>query len=97
MDYYLLPKNMEDSQLSLILSMFGSRYYLGRPYHFKFFKGCLPQILLGPFLNTLTHTNQFDKFSGSHPEICSIKNLQNFVKLKAKLLSWRSTYNYLQA
>ena len=23
--------------------------------HFKFFKGCLPQILLGPFLNTLTH------------------------------------------
>ena len=28
---------------------------LGRPYHFKFFKGCLPQILLGPFLNTLSH------------------------------------------
>ena len=24
-----------------------------RPYHFKFFKGCLLQILLGPFLNTL--------------------------------------------
>ena len=24
-----------------------------RPYHVKFFKGCLPQILLGPFLNTL--------------------------------------------
>ena len=23
---------------------------LGRPYKFKFFKGCLPQILLGPFL-----------------------------------------------
>ena len=29
--------------------------YLSRPYHFKFFKGCLPQILLGPFLNTLSH------------------------------------------
>ena len=28
--------------------------YLGRPYHFKIFKGYLPQILLGPFLNTLT-------------------------------------------
>ena len=28
---------------------------LGRPFHFKFFKGCLPQILLGPFLNTLTY------------------------------------------
>ena len=26
---------------------------LGRPYHFKFLKGCLPQILLGPLLNTL--------------------------------------------
>ena len=26
---------------------------LSRPYHFKFFKGCLPQMLLGPFLNTL--------------------------------------------
>ena len=24
--------------------------------HFKFFKGYLPQILLGPFLNTFTHT-----------------------------------------
>ena len=23
------------------------------PCHFKFFKGCLPQILLSPFLNTL--------------------------------------------
>ena len=29
--------------------------YLGRPYHFKFFRGCLPQIVLGPFLNSLTH------------------------------------------
>ena len=28
---------------------------LSKPYHFKFFKGCLPQILLGPFLNTLAH------------------------------------------
>ena len=27
---------------------------LNRPYHFKFFKGCLTQILFGPFLNTLT-------------------------------------------
>ena len=26
---------------------------LGKPYRFKFFKGCLPQILVGPFLNTL--------------------------------------------
>ena len=27
---------------------------LSRPYHFKFFKGCLPQISLGPFLNNLS-------------------------------------------
>ena len=25
------------------------------PFTFKFFKGCLPQILLGPFLNDLFH------------------------------------------
>ena len=29
--------------------------YLGRPYPFKFFKGCLPHFLLGPFLNILSH------------------------------------------
>ena len=29
--------------------------WLGRPYHFKIFKGCPPQNLLGPFLNTLPH------------------------------------------
>ena len=27
----------------------------GRPYHLNFFKGRLPQILLGPFLNTLSY------------------------------------------
>ena len=27
---------------------------LRRPYHFKFFKGCLLQISLGPFLSTLS-------------------------------------------
>ena len=27
---------------------------LSRPCDFNFFKGCLPQILSGPFLNTLT-------------------------------------------
>ena len=29
---------------------------LGRPYPLKLFKGCVPQILLAPFLNTLTHS-----------------------------------------
>ena len=27
---------------------------LSRPYPFKFFKACLPQVLLGPLLNTLS-------------------------------------------
>ena len=31
--------------------------FKSRPYHFNFFKDCLPQILFGPFLNTLTHIN----------------------------------------
>ena len=29
--------------------------YLSRPYPFKYFKGCLPQNLLSPLLNTLSH------------------------------------------
>ena len=28
---------------------------LSRPYTFKLFRGCLPQILLRPFLNTLSY------------------------------------------
>ena len=30
-----------------------------RPYPFKFFKGCLPQILLGSFFNTLSQIQSF--------------------------------------
>ena len=29
--------------------------YSNRPYQFKFSKGCLPQILFGPFLNGMSH------------------------------------------
>ena len=29
--------------------------FLCGTYHFKFFKGCLPKLLLGPFMNTSTH------------------------------------------
>ena len=28
---------------------------MGKPYPLKFFKGCLPQNLLSPVLNTLSH------------------------------------------
>ena len=38
-----------------------------RPYHFKVFKGYLPQILLGTFLDTLTHLSLGKTF------VCSLK------------------------
>ena len=38
-----------------------SNICLGRPYLFKFFKDCLLQILLGLYLNTLSHMT-FNKF-----------------------------------
>ena len=31
------------------------KVWSAQAYSFKFFKGCLPHILLGPFLNTLSH------------------------------------------
>ena len=37
---------------------FSGNTSLGRPYHLKFLKGCLPQILRGPILNTLAHIFQ---------------------------------------
>ena len=41
---------MEDS----IWKIWRDMVCLRRPYRFKFFKGFLPQVLLGPFLNTLS-------------------------------------------
>ena len=37
-----------------------------RPYPFRFFKGCLPQILPGPFLNTLPYINWSEKLCMIH-------------------------------
>ena len=37
-----------------ILEIWGDMVCLSRSYPFKFFKGCLPQILLGLFLNTVS-------------------------------------------
>ena len=47
-------------------------------YHFEFFKGCLPQILLDPFLNTLTHVY-------SHSLACWIWKVKYFARKKIKL------------
>ena len=40
-------------KLIILTSIWGK--CLSRSYSLKVFKGCLPQILLGPFLNTLSH------------------------------------------
>ena len=62
---------------------------LSRPYHFKSFKGSLPQILLGPFLNILTQIRI--SMSGVQPEIFLGRG--GFVKLghfdKHFLKKWR--------
>ena len=46
---------------------------LSKPYHFKFFKGCLPQISLGPFSYTLSH---FYILSLCAEEMYHIKTIQ---------------------
>ena len=43
-------KFVEDADFEIFEVMAG----LGRPYHFKFVKGCLPRILVSPFFNTLS-------------------------------------------
>ena len=57
---------------------------LSRPYQFKFFKGCLPQISLGPFLNTLSHlwlrVSKWLK-SEAHSEPYPTSNMELYVKL----------------
>ena len=42
---------------------------LSRPYNFRFSKGSLPQILLGPFLNTLSHILFILKKMTEHPNV----------------------------
>ena len=61
---------------------------LGRPGHFTFFKGCLPQILFGPFLNTLTHSFHYLK-----PKF--LKNTLEVVHSQCRSFS-RKIYLYLK-
>ena len=49
---FTFPPLMESKQRNLFMLIF----YVGQlreTYHFKLLKGCLPQILLSPFLNNL--------------------------------------------
>ena len=50
---------------------------LGRPYHFKIFKGFLPQILLGRFLNTVSHFGDNKYFQRSWTDSFPIMTLNS--------------------
>ena len=52
------------------------RLSLSRPYHFKFLKGCLPQILLCPFLNTLSHIFDWALYKSEFRFVPQISKLQ---------------------
>ena len=47
-----------------MMMIYGSMY--SRMNQVNFFKGSLPQISLGPFLNTLTHIIVFDKYNNDN-------------------------------
>ena len=54
---------------------------LSRPYPFKFFKGSLPQILLGLLLNTLSHISVgLDLFGCLSHEFCLQKRDLNLLR-----------------
>ena len=57
--------------------IYGAKY--SRMNQVKFFKGCLPQILLGPFLNTLSCHRKLNKCEKSiyNKEICQKKKNMN--------------------
>ena len=67
-----------------------SKICLGRPYPFKFFKGCLPQILLGPLLNTLSHIIFIIPVKSRAGFIlCLFNNIQQNDEFITKILAFR--------
>ena len=54
-DYVTETQTFQLLLMSGTLRHLSSRTKYSRMDQVKFFKGCLPQILLGPFLNTLSH------------------------------------------
>ena len=65
---------------------------------FRFFKGCLPQVLLGPFLNTLSHINRIIVLSKNilhyQRQYCFVKWL--FLWLEKSKVWWSPTFLLLQ-
>ena len=60
---------------------------LSRPDPFKFFKGCLSQILLGPFLNTLSHFFLLSMPVKSELSFCWFVNRSTWVVLFSRKTS----------
>ena len=57
------------------------------PYPLKFFKGCLPQILHGPFLNTLPHMWRTKKaYHNDEPKILWAVNQQTVSCLESIMI-----------
>ena len=78
--------------------------YSSRPYSFKFFKGCLPQNLLSPLLNTLSHIipnipicqRSTVPFSNWKQVLCSEGNTQTKTMVNNKMVSYYSlTYSLI--
>ena len=65
---------------------------LSRPCFFKFLKGCLSQILLGPFLNTLPDLRDANagetKISASHVSRIRLDYLLDFNPFMHNVIKW---------
>ena len=67
---------------------------LSRPYHFKFFKGCLPKNLLSPLLNTL-YDMFTEKWNVNEREMRSALRIKDCrqILLTILTLSWITLQN----
>ena len=51
--------------------------FIEKTYSFRFFKGCYPQVLLGRFLNTLTHiigTSPYKNYQYVTDNLLAVRN-----------------------
>ena len=69
-----------DQQPLKKLEVIWSVVCLSKPYYFEFFKGSPPQILLGPFLNTLTNTVKQMKYIPDRNKNAFSKNKNKFAQ-----------------
>ena len=79
------------------------KFHKSIPYPFKFFKGCLPEFLFGPFLNTLSHLTlsapipqngqTLKQFVGNLTTNC-LSEFDHFVILALKGLIFQSNSNF---